>query len=298
VAGQTHEAFDPCDTGLLSVRKNDPTHKIIAVELVPPVNADDEKLLDAANILKNAGADVVTFPDSPSGRTRADAVLMAEKVKNETGLRVMPHICCRDKNAIAIRATILGARLNGIEDFLVITGDPVPVMIRQTTKSVFNFDSIGMMNIISDMNEEILKAHRVSYGGAINHNRVNLNIEIERVKKKMKAGATFFLSQPVFSAGQAEILKGIKEQTGAVILVGVMPLVSRRNAMFMKSEMSGINIPDEVVNRYPEDGSREEGEAVGVALAKDIMAATEDFADGYYFSFPFNRVGMLKKIMG
>ena len=76
-----------------------------------------------------------------------------------------------------------------------------------------------------------------------------------------------------------------------------MPLVSRRNAMFMKSEMSGINIPDEVINRYPEDGSREEGEAVGVALAKDIMAATEDFADGYYFSFPFNRVGMLKKIM-
>ena len=298
VADQTHEAFDSCDTGLLSVRKNDPTHKIIAVELVPPVNADDEKLLDAANILKNAGADVVTFPDSPSGRTRADAVLMAEKVKNETGLRVMPHICCRDKNAIAIRATILGARLNGIEDFLVITGDPVPVMIRQTTKSVFNFDSIGMMNIISDMNEEILKSHRVSYGGAINHNRVNLNIEIERVKKKMKAGATFFLSQPVFSAGQAEILKGIKEQTGAVILVGVMPLVSRRNAMFMKSEMSGINIPDEVINRYPEDGSREEGEAVGVALAKDIMAATDSFADGYYFSFPFNRVGMLKKIMG
>ena len=61
--------------------------------------------------------------------------------------------------------------------------------------------------------------------------------------------------------------------------------------------MSGINIPDEVINRYPENGSREEGEAVGVALAKDIIAETESFADGYYFSFPFNRVGMLKKIM-
>ena len=111
-------------------RVKEPAHKLIAVELVPPLNANDEKLLDAAHILKNAEVDVVTFPDSPSGRTRADSVLMAEKIRLETGLCVMPHICCRDKNAIAIRSTILGSSLNHITNFLLLTGDPVPVLFR------------------------------------------------------------------------------------------------------------------------------------------------------------------------
>ena len=108
--------------------------------------------LSLIHIFKQSHVDVVTFPDSPSGRTRADSILMAEKVHKETGLRVMPHLCCRDKNAIAIRGSVLGAQLNGIKDFLVITGDPVPVMFRQTTRSVFNFDSVGMMKLLQSMN--------------------------------------------------------------------------------------------------------------------------------------------------
>ncbi len=273
-----------------------PSRKLIAVELAPPVNADDEKLLDAAHILEKLDVDVVTFPDSPSGRTRADSVLMAEKVRMETGLCVMPHICCRDKNAIAIRSTILGAKLNNINNFLCLTGDPVPVLFRQTTKSVFNFDSIGMMKILQEMNDEELQKAPVTYGGAINHNRQNTDIETERVKKKMAAGAEFFMTQPVFSKEQADTLRKIKAQTGAVILVGIMPLVSKRNAIFMKNEMTGIVIPDDVINRYDEEMSRQAGESCGIQLAKDMMAITDDFADGYYFSFPFNRVHMLQEI--
>lgn len=79
-------------------RKKD--KKFIAVELIPPFNTDDEKLLESAHYLKNAGVDVLTFPDSPSGRTRVDSVLMAAKVYRETGIDVMPHVCCRDKNAL------------------------------------------------------------------------------------------------------------------------------------------------------------------------------------------------------
>ena len=76
--------------------------KLIAVELAPPFDADDEKLLESAHLLKNAGVDVLTFPDSPSGRTRVDSVLMASKVRQATGLNVMPHICCRDRNAVPV----------------------------------------------------------------------------------------------------------------------------------------------------------------------------------------------------
>lgn len=271
--------------------------KLIAVELAPPANADDEKLLCAAHMLQKSGADVLTFPDSPSGRTRVDSVLMASKVKLETGLEVMPHICCRDKNAIAMRSTLLGAHINGIYNMLMITGDPVPSMVRQTVKSVFNFDSVGLMKIAQDMNEEMFAQMPLSYGGAINQGRRNLEVEIKRVKKKMEAGAEFFLTQPVFSKADADRIKRIKEETDARILCGIMPLVSRKNALFMKNEIVGIPVTDEIVERYPENGTREEGEAVGVAIAKEMMAYTKDFVDGYYFSFPFNKVYLLQKIM-
>ncbi len=271
--------------------------KLIAVELAPPLGSDDEALMDAAHLLLKSGVDVLTFPDSPSGRTRADSVLMAEKVARETGMCVMPHICCRDKNAIAMRSQLLGAHINHIRNFLVITGDPIPTMARSSIKSVFNFDAVGLMRIMSDMNEEQFGTEPICYGGAINQGRRNLEVEIGRVKKKMEAGASFFLTQPVSTKESAERVRQIKQETGARILCGIMPFVSLKNATFMKNEMTGIDVTDEVLARYRADMTREEGEQAGVALAREMMELTADFADGYYFSFPFNRVSMLEKIL-
>lgn len=271
--------------------------KLIAVELAPPVNADDGKILEAARFLKELGVDVLTFPDSPSGRTRADSVLMAEKVRRETGMCVMPHICCRDKNAIAMRSVFLGAHINDIHNFLIVTGDPVPALIRQTTKAVFNFDSVGLMNIARGMNEESFPDAPMTYGGAINQGRKNLDVEIARVRRKLEAGASFFLTQPVFSKEAAGRVRKIKEETGARVLCGIMPFISRKNALFMKNEIAGVEVSDEIIEQYLENASREEGEAAGIAIARRMLAETADFADGYYFEFPFNRVRMLKQIL-
>lgn len=271
--------------------------KLIAVELAPPVNADDEKIMDAANVLKNSGVDVITIPDSPSGRTRADSILMGVKIHNATGMHVMPHICCRDKNAIAIRAQILGAYMNDINEFLVVTGDPVPTMIRQNVRSVFNFDSVGLMHIISDMNNESFYEKPVTFGGVINYDKLNFDVEIRRVKKKMESGAEFFLTQPVFTKADLDKIRELKEKTGAVILCGIMPLVSKKNAVFIKNEMTGIGVTDEIVDRFKDDMSREESEITGVNIAKDIIDMANDFVDGFYFTFPFNRVYLLNMIM-
>ena len=294
VAVQTNKKPVQTDRSFFVEKKE---KKLIAVELAPPLGSDDEKLMDAAHLLKKSGVDVLTFPDSPSGRTRADSILMAEKVARETGICVMPHICCRDKNAIAMRSQLLGAYINHIQNFLVITGDPIPSMVRSSVKSVFNFDSVGLMRIMNDMNEEQFIESPVCYGGAINQGRRNLDVEIGRVKKKMEAGASFFLTQPVSTREGAERVRRIKQETGARILCGIMPFVSLKNAIFMKNEMTGIDVTEEVLSRYREDMTREEGEQAGIQLAKEMMELTADFADGYYFSFPFNRVNMLEKIL-
>lgn len=271
--------------------------KLIAVELAPPLGADDEKIMDAANLLKDSGVDVVTFPDSPSGRTRADSVLMAVKIHDATGMKVMPHICCRDKNAIAIRSQILGAYMNNIYNLLILTGDPVPTMIRQNVKGVFNFDSVGLMKIVNDMNGEHFSNMPVTYGGVINYDRLNPDVEIRRVRAKMDAGAEFFFTQPIFTSEDVLKVKRIKDDTNARILCGIMPLVSRNNAVFIKNEMTGIRVTDEIVNRFSTGMSREESEAEGVKIAAEIMDEVSSFTDGYYFTFPFNRVYLLDRII-
>ncbi len=270
--------------------------KLIAVELSPPLLAADEKLMQAAAELSDSKIDVVTFPDSPSGRTRADSILMAAKVRSATGLRVMPHICCRDKNAIAIRSQLLGAYISDVKDFLIITGDPIPTMARGKVKGVFNFDSVGLMKIVKEVNKDMDKGP-ICYGGAINQNRLNLQVEIDRVKKKMEAGALYFFTQPIFTPDEIEKIRQIKAETGAVILGGVMPLISQKNALFIQNEMTGMHVTDEIVARFDNVLTKEEGEKVGIMLAREVMESMKDVVDGYYFSLPFNRVYLLKDIL-
>jgi len=271
--------------------------KIIAAELIPPENVQIQKLMDAANALKAQNVDVLTFPDSPSGRTRIDSIAMAVKVHQETGMQVMPHICCRDKNSIAMIAQIMGAYINEIRNFLVITGDPIPAASRSDVKSVFSYNSIGMMQILNEMNQNQFRSDGISYGGALNCGAANMDAERKRMEKKIRTGADFFLTQPIFNRIEADNFRKAKEETGARILCGLMPLVGFRNARFMQNEIAGINVTDETVARFRPDMSREEAENTGVEICREIVDLTWDVADGYYFSIPFYRSYLLSRIL-
>jgi homocysteine S-methyltransferase len=270
--------------------------KVIAVELDPPYDANVDHIMECAHSLKSSGADIITFADSPMGRSRVDSVLMSIRIAEETGMKVMPHVCCRDRNMISMRAALLGAYIHGIRNLLIVTGDPVPGESRVSTTGVFDYNSIRLMEYVKEMNVEHFPREPICYGGALNYNRGSLEGVVKRVKQKLEAGARYFLTQPVFSKEDAERLGEIKKQTGAKLLCGIMPLVSYRNACFIKNEITGIQVPDEIVARYSPDMTREEAEIVGAELANEIIGMTKDFTDGYYFMLPFNRVSLMDKI--
>lgn len=272
--------------------------KVIAVELDPPYDAEFGRIMECANQLKASGADIITFADSPMGRARVDSIAMSIKVLNEVDIPVMPHICCRDKNLIAMRAQLLGGYINQIRNTLIVTGDPIPSGDRDIVSSVFDFNSIRLMEFVSEMNQEHFLDDPIVFGGALNHNRANREKVIERLQKKINAGAMYFLTQPVFSDEDIETIRYIKSKVDTKILCGVMPLISYRNALFVKNEITGIQVPDEILNSYRPDMTREEGEDTGIRIAKDIIRKLDDTADGYYFMLPFNRVHLVEQILG
>lgn len=271
--------------------------KVVAVELDPPFDAEDTKILECAKKLSQLRhVDVITLADSPSGRSRIDSILMSIKLNSQTHMRVMPHLCCRDKNMIAMRSAILGAYINGIRNLLLVTGDPVPRDGRTLSSGVFDYNSIRLMEFVKEMNTEHFSHDPFVYGGALNPNGVNVDKIIERMDKKMAAGASYFLTQPIYSDEGIERIHLLKERTGAKILCGIMPLVSYTNACFIKNEFAGIEVPDEVVNRYHKDMSREEAEIVAANLANELIEKLWEIADGFYFMLPFNRVSLMDKI--
>lgn len=272
--------------------------KVIAVELDPPYDANIDKIMECAHSIKSSGADIITFADSPMGRSRVDSILMSVKIAEETGLRVMPHICCRDRNMISMRSALLGAYIHGIRNLLIVTGDPVPGENRLSTTGVFDYNSIQLMDFVKEMNMEHFERESLYYGGALNYGRGKIEKVVERMKRKIGAGAMYFLTQPIYSSDDVERIRMLKERVDTKIICGVMPFVSYRNASFVKNEISGINVPDEIMSRYHPDMDREDAENVGAAIAREMVELLDPIADGYYFMLPFNRVSLLEKIMG
>lgn len=271
--------------------------KVYIVELDPPFDTDISKVMQGAKVLKEAGAHLMTLADSPMARIRMDAGKLAAKVQREVGISVMPHICCRDKNVIAMRSGILGDYMNDLRHFLVVTGDPVGRDDKGVITPVFDFNSIRFMEYLAEMNADVFAKEPVYYGGALNYHGANPKAICNRVRLKMEKGCSMFLTQPIYSKEDMERIAYIKQETGAKIMCGIMPLVSYKNAMFMSNEMPGIRIPQEIITRYTPEMTREEAESVGIELAVDIAEALKEIADGYYFMTPFNRAEMIGKII-
>lgn len=271
--------------------------KPVIVELDPPHDGNSDKIIQASILLKQAGVDMITFSDSPMGKMRADSMMTGAKMQRELEISVMPHVTCRDKNRLGMGAALLGAHMNAIRSLLLVTGDPVNQGDRSGVTPVFDFNSIKLMEYTKQMNLEYFPEDPFLYGGALNYGRANLDNEIKRMRQKCAAGADYFMTQPIYGDWDVERISYIKERLDTKIMCGIMPLVSYRNAMFMKNEVFGIHIPDEIVFRYQKEMSREEGEATGIEISLEIVEKLDKVADGYYFMVPFNRAAMICRIM-
>lgn len=270
---------------------------VLTVELAPPFDTDINKLMHCAKVCKENNIDLVTIPDSPMSKVRADSILLAAKIKREIGIEVMPHICCRDRNTNAIRSGLIGAHIEDLRNVLALTGDPIADVNKLDTKSVFNLNSFKLMKLISEMNEEVFQGENITIGGALNLNVRNKDIEVSRMKKKIENGANFFITQPIYDDETFEYLKKVKEENNVKILGGILPIVSYKNAQFLNNELPGVHIPQKYINRFTIDMDKEEAEKVGIEIAVELGNKMKDIVDGFYFVTPFKRVEMIMKII-
>lgn len=265
--------------------------KPIAVELDPPMDCDPDFILHAAQQLKQAGVDTITVADSPMAKTRADSFLTAALIKREAGIDVLPHLTCRDKNFIAIKAALLGAGFYGINQVLVITGDPV-VHADYRNPGVFNFNAKELMHYISNLNREVFTQREFTIGGALNVNAPRFGKELTRAKQKVAAGASFLYTQPLFSAQSVQHFKQARQELDCKLFAGILPVVSYKNAVFLNNEVAGIDVPQHLVDTL-QDKTPQQTREISMAFCQEVMNDVYDDADGFYFITPMKKVDLI-----
>ncbi len=276
---------------------------LVTVELDPPRGLECGKILGAARALTEAGVDAISLAENPLARIRMGNIALATRIQRETGVEVIVHVTCRDRNLIGLHSEMMGAHLLGVRTVLAVTGDPVSVGGEAGATSVFDLNSVGLLELLSALNEgrSLLGAElegRTSFllGAAFNPNLASMEGQLRRLQKKIAAGARFVQTQPVYSAAILEALLSRTESAGIPVLVGLLPLVSERNAEFLHNEVPGITLPEEVRARM--HGKRgEEGVAEGTAIARELIEIGRGRVAGWYIMPPFGKVDIALALM-
>ncbi len=268
---------------------------VTMVEIVPPKGIDIRKEVEGARFLKSVGVDAVNIPDSPRASARMSNQALSLLIQRDVGIDAILHYTCRDRNVLCIQSDLLGAAAVGIRNLICITGDPPKMGNYPDATAVFDVDAIGLVNIVHNLNRGLdLGGNPIGTGTGFvigvgaNPGLTDLDEEIRRFEYKVEAGAEYAVTQPVFDLRLLEnFLKRI-EHCRIPVVAGIWPLVSVRNAEFMKNELR-VSVPDSILERMARAQTPEAARAEGVAIAREMLIAARQTVQGAQISAPMGR---------
>ncbi|MFQ5790075.1 MAG: bifunctional homocysteine S-methyltransferase/methylenetetrahydrofolate reductase [Acidobacteriota bacterium] len=277
---------------------------VVSVEMDPPKGADPGRFLDKAQWLKEKEVDYLNVGDGPRASARMSAIGFAVLLEQNVGIETILHYQCRDRNLIGIQSDLLGAHCLGLRNILAVTGDPPKLGDYPHATAVFDVDSVGLVQILSRLNRGLDLAGNplgpplaFHVGVGANPGASDLDGEVAKFENKVKAGAEYCLTQPVYEPRLLEKFLGAIEGFRIPVLVGILPLVSYRNAEFLHNEVPGMSVPDDVRERLRRASTKEQAQEVGVAIARETLRSARDLVEGAYLMPPFNRFELAARVV-
>lgn len=265
---------------------------VVVTELDPPKTLPLEKFFAAAEALSRAGNDAITLADNSLAILRVSNLAVAALLK-QRDITPLLHLSCRDSNVIGLQSQLLGMAAMGMRHVLALTGDPAKGGDHPEATSVYDVNSVGLLEIIRRLNEGYTQAGTdlqsrpdLVAGCTFNPNARNLDTQVQRLERKIRAGARYVMTQPVFETRLVEETARRTAHLGVPVFVGVWPLLNGRQAVFLHNEVPGISIPEPIMSRMSGLESLE-GRKEGVSIAKEVTKAVLDCFPGVYFMTPF-----------
>jgi methylenetetrahydrofolate reductase (NADPH) len=255
----------------------------VTAELDPPDSADPQEVYDAALVLSQV-CDAINATDAAGAHCHMSSVAICALL-TRAGYEPVMQVSCRDRNRIAIQGDLLGAAAMGVKNILCLTGDDTSVGDQPQAKRVFDFDSIHLLRTAKIMRDEgrflsgreITRPPRLYLGAVANPFVQPYDWRPYRLAKKIEAGANFIQTQYCFDLPRfRQFMQRVRDlgiDQKVCILVGVGPLRSERAAEFMRTNVPGVVIPDEIVERLrktPKEKKRQEGKRICVEIIQQV----------------------------
>ena len=273
---------------------------VVSVEIDPPKGVAIDRIAEQVGRVMDSGhVDAIDVNSGTLARVGMDALMVAGAIEAR-GFETIPHVTTRDANIIGLQAMLLGAwAVGGVRNVLAITGDPPSVGDYPETSGVYELDSIGLVKVLSRLNQGMDWAGK-SLGGttnftigvAVNPVAENLDEELRRFDAKVQAGAHFAMTQPIFSPEHWHaFLRRLGCAPPIPVIVGLWPLTSYKQALRLNNEVPGIVIPAHVLQEMEKAGTA--ARDCGFELARKMLAwartARGHGIAGAYLIPPFKR---------
>ena len=246
----------------------------------------------------------INVADGPRASARMSAQSLCVLLQNKVGVDTILHYTCRDRNLLGIQSDLLGAYALGLRNILAITGDPPKLGDYPDATAVYDVDSIGLIRIMDHLNHGcdlagnlIGPALGIHIGCGADPSKPDQEKEIRRLEEKVRAGAEYVMTQPVYDPRTVEQFLDEVQHLQVPILIGILPLYSHKNAEFLHNEVPGMVIPDDIRERMRKAGSGEVAQAEGVAIAQEALLAARQRAQGTYIMPPFNKVELAVRVI-
>lgn len=226
---------------------------LLCLEVNPPRGTDVAPVLERYAGLE--GVDLVNVTDSALAKMKLSGIVFGALFKQRYGIEPLVNLSCRDRNVIALQADLLGAWSLGVRSIVALTGDAVTVGDLPDAKGVFEVNSIGLLNIVKNLNSgkdlaglELKGKTGFVSGVVVNPNARNRDAEIRRLIRKGEAGGTYALSQPVFDVESAEGFFAAAKDSGVDNFVGLLPFKTAK-AFEAVAKIPGIKVPDGLLEK-------------------------------------------------
>jgi homocysteine S-methyltransferase len=268
---------------------------VTCVELDPPKGGTYDAMLGVARHLKLSGkVDLVDINDNPMARARANALMASVAIERECGIETIPHVTPRDTSIMGLESLLLGAHAEGVRNVLSVTGDPPEIGDYPGSQGVYEVDSIGLSQVVSQLNrgedyngKGIDAPTSFFLGVAVNPSADDLETEAERFRQKIEAGASFAMTQALFDLSYLDRFEELIGGWPVPLLLGIFYVRSYQLAVRLHNEVPGIVVPEQVQRRLEQAGPRAGTE--GLALAKELYAEAREKVAGVYVIPPFKQ---------
>jgi homocysteine S-methyltransferase len=260
----------------------------LTVEVVPPAGPDPGPLLERLKPLTRLPFFGFSVASNPVARARMSALSFGSLLQAATDRPVILHCTTRDHNSLSLQGLLWGARAHGVRTVLAASGDLVALEERLRVSTVRDMDVFGLIRLARD---EGLETGAVI---DIRSAQDGLGVDLERLKRKIDAGAQFAVSQPLFDRRSAESLASLSSSLGIPILLGVLPPRTARHVEFLSRKVAGIEVPEAVQRRMERAA---DAAAEGLVLAREMLETARELFAGACLMPPFNRFEVLSTVL-